>query len=200
VERRLESELLREWREVARLRFGALGKRCPRPLTARSVRGFEERPADGPSVTTENLLNLAIGLGIPGDTDAQRLARFFVGPEPVPLDPNDQRHRIKAGILGALDQVYKKYSKTKVAAELEFSPVDMALLQSGVISLTIYQLRRLCELSDLSADEVLELPPRLPLEMQEALRAFLKDSESIRKAAETLGKSLRRLEAENMGR
>lgn len=78
VAKAVEGQLLRAWREARGLSQAETAGRLERPMEGSEV-GRYERGRSSPSVRT--LLNLISGLDIPGRDDAERLARFFHGPE-----------------------------------------------------------------------------------------------------------------------
>lgn len=176
-------KMLSKWREYGGLSQEALGDRLDPPMAASQYRGYEGGKS---SPTVRQLSRLVAALGVPGDTDATRLARFFLGPEPAPASG-----RLPAALSVAVDVALERVSREELADRLGLGQVEVGLLQGGVLPLSLEQFRTLCELSELSADEVLKLPVRLPLGIQKRLGEF---QERAGVFAETVGSLLDEIE------
>ena len=191
---RLESELIRKWRAAKGLTQEALGNACPTKLSHRSVAGYESRYTDETegntsAIALDNLLNVVIGLGVEGETPELKLARFFLGPEPSPSNG-----RLPAALAVAVEvAVGRGFTRDELAVRLGLSAVGLALLEGGVLPLSLDQFRTLCELSELSADEILKLPARLPLGVQERLREFHERARVFAESASALINEIDRL-------
>jgi transcriptional regulator with XRE-family HTH domain len=74
---KMTGELLARWRAAKGLSQEALGELMDPPMAASLYRGYESGKS---SPTVRQLVKLARALGIEGDSDAQRLATFFLGP------------------------------------------------------------------------------------------------------------------------
>jgi transcriptional regulator with XRE-family HTH domain len=189
--RRLESDLIRKWREARGLTQESLGAACPEPLSTRAVAGYEKRGNGDSSIALDNLLNVVRGLAIQGTDDAKRLARFFLGPEPAP-----STGRLPAALAVAVDVAMDRgVARETIAGRLGISQSDLALLEGGVLPLSLEQFRTLCELSGLSADEVLKLPVRLPLGVQKRLGEFKERAGVFSESVTSLLDEIERLRA-----
>lgn len=73
----LEGALLAKWREFLGFSQEGLGARCPKELGGKAISRYETGPS---SMSVASLLNVIHGLGLSGVNDAERLERFFAGP------------------------------------------------------------------------------------------------------------------------
>lgn len=79
----LEGALVRKWRLAQGLTQEHVGEACRPPVGKGSIADWEKGRN---SMSVANLLRLVKALEVPGRDDAQRLARFFMGPEGAPFD------------------------------------------------------------------------------------------------------------------
>lgn len=77
----IEGRLIRKWRESQGLRQEDIGD--PVGLGKNRISNIEK---GANSLSVANLTKLLVPLGVPGATDALRLARFFLGPEAAAID------------------------------------------------------------------------------------------------------------------
>ena len=77
MQRTLEADLIARWRAARRLTLEQLAERCHQSVAA--IGSLERRTES--RIAVDKLLAVAAGLGVPGATDSDRLARFFQGPE-----------------------------------------------------------------------------------------------------------------------
>jgi transcriptional regulator with XRE-family HTH domain len=213
---RMEAELVRKWREAKGLTQDELAENCPRKLTRGGISSLETRQADGQraaqraSITLDNLLNLIYGLGIEGDSDAQRLATFFLGPgagsEPkTAYFSHDNSHpenyrlgRIRAYIAGTINEMVKdgRATREEIADALGLSLTELSLVQALQLPISLPQLQRLCVLGKVSADEILDTGVALPAVVQQRLNLLLEGIQSMRNELDSLAKDIERLNSD----
>jgi transcriptional regulator with XRE-family HTH domain len=208
--KRLESDLLRKWRESKGLTQTALGAACPQALSEGSVRAFEKRDDGDSSIAVDNLLNLIYALGIEGDTDAHRLATFFLGPgagsEPqTTYFSQDNSHpdnyrlgRIRAYIAGTINAMVKdgRATREEIAEALGLSLTELSMVQALQLPISLPQLQRLCVLGKVSADEILDTGVALPAVVQQRLNVLLEGIQSMRNELDSLAKDIERLNSD----
>jgi transcriptional regulator with XRE-family HTH domain len=188
----ITAELLAKWRAAQGLSQEALGERLNPPMSPSQYRGYESGKS---SPTVRQLLKLVRALHLPGDTDQELMARFFLGPD-EPEDKvrpqsdgqaggvaNARLFRTRAAAAIAIEQAH--ITREEIADRLGLSLNELLWVEQGMRSLTLVQFRTLCELLGLSADELLELPMRLPSEVADRLEGLESLFETLLKDVQT---------------
>jgi hypothetical protein len=166
----------------------ALCERITPAMSHSLYRGYESGKS---SPTIRQLVKLTRGLGLDGQTDAERLARFFLGPDPQPSATATRTHARVAFLIYKLLRAGR--AREDIASAIGLGLSELQFVEQGLRGITLDQLRTLCEMGEFPADEVLELPVRLPVEVQEKLAGLLQTIQAMSKHLDSLEEDISRL-------